>query len=182
MRTNRIIVFILLVLVCILKRTMHLLLGKYCRYFLNIPIKDAILTERGDCSMSETKMLHPAYCGFDCAKCPVYIASETGDEKLKRELIERFSEGTESIGFEQIECHGCKSDIPSGHRFCSECEFRTCARRRGISSWASAAAIPARASSGVFPSAARAEACLTRSMGRAAHRPKNSLLLYRKCV
>lgn len=101
--------------------------------------------------MSETKMQHPAYCGFDCAKCPVYIASETGDEKLKCELIERFSEENESIGFEQIECHGCKSDIPSGHRFCSECEFRTCARRRGISSCGECGSYPCESIERRFP-------------------------------
>lgn len=78
------------------------------------------------------KMAHPAYCGFDCGECPVYKATAAGDAEKKRELAEKFSSKDRIISPESIFCMGCKSDIPSGHAFCSTCSFRKCASEKKI--------------------------------------------------
>ena len=71
------------------------------------------------------------YCGLYCAKCLIYIASTTSDDKKKERLAKKYSrELGKKIGSEDIHCWGCRA----GNRNCwgKKCQFRKCASDKGI--------------------------------------------------
>lgn len=102
--------------------------------------------------MSDSISTHPAYCGFNCAECPVFIATVSGDASAMDSLRKKFSTPEHVLSDEELSCHGCKSKIPSGHAFCSSCEFRTCAMPRGIDSCGQCTEYPCSSIEKRFPS------------------------------
>jgi len=84
------------------------------------------------------------YCGLDCQRCPVFVATVRDDHALRRETAEewsrRFGEylaarlGRRRLEPEEMRCGGCRS----ANRFvgCSLCQIRTCAGERGLGSCA----------------------------------------------
>lgn len=82
--------------------------------------------------ISDIEFKHLAYCGFDCGKCPIFIATENNDAALKIELANKFSTPERIMEPAEIECTGCRSDLKSIHEFCSRCEFRLCAREKKL--------------------------------------------------
>lgn len=83
-----------------------------------------------------------AYCGLDCSKCPIYVA--TREKSRARRLEMRIAIAkicTEHYGMlvppEEInDCDGCRS--ASGRIFsrCANCAVRNCAGRKNIESCA----------------------------------------------
>lgn len=81
-----------------------------------------------------------AYCGLNCHKCPIFIATATDDDALRqktaREWADLYAEflklvGIESLKPEDMNCRGCRSE--SGHFFgCEKCPIRPCCQEKNI--------------------------------------------------
>lgn len=73
-----------------------------------------------------------AVCGFRCADCHAYKATQNDDRK---ELARLADEWTKSLGKtytpDDILCDGCR--VPGGRRvaYCTECNIKTCAVSKG---------------------------------------------------
>jgi|LAHU01.1.fsa_nt_gb hypothetical protein len=87
--------------------------------------------------MSETAV---AYCGINCDKCPVFIATFEDDESLRQKTAKEWSNlygkilesfGIHSLKPEDINCYGCRSErgIFIG---CASCSIRTCCQDKGL--------------------------------------------------
>lgn len=76
---------------------------------------------------------HPAYCGFDCGRCPVYRATTDNDVQLKRELIKKYSTPERQLTEADISCLGCKAEKRYLHAYCEECAIRLCAVQHEVS-------------------------------------------------
>ena len=76
------------------------------------------------------------YCGLDCVKCPIYIATKNNDEELRKKTAEQW--GMEA---EKLYCDMCNSD---GKLFywCAECPIRACAVERGFKTCAECSDYP----------------------------------------
>ncbi len=88
--------------------------------------------------------LHLGYCGVDCERCPLFVATVKNDDALRRETAARWSSeygeylgerlGRRQLAPEEMSCGGCRStNLFVG---CSICEIRACARGRGLGSCA----------------------------------------------
>jgi hypothetical protein len=76
-----------------------------------------------------------SYCGVNCEKCPVYIASTADDDGLRADVVRDW--GTlykREFKISDINCFGCKSDTLFG--VCSKCDISVCNKNRGITSCA----------------------------------------------
>ncbi|MDF2988694.1 MAG: hypothetical protein K0R50_4204 [Eubacterium sp.] len=72
-----------------------------------------------------------AYCGINCATCPLYIATKTEDISMKRELAEKWEKiYNRSFNIEDMKCFGCKS----GKKFflSDKCNITQCNNNKGI--------------------------------------------------
>jgi predicted ATPase len=85
-----------------------------------------------------------AYCGLDCGQCPIYVATVTGDDALRRKAAREWSTvygdylserlGRREFKIEEMSCGGCRSaNLFVG---CSVCKIRACAIARGLDSCA----------------------------------------------
>ena len=80
-----------------------------------------------------------AYCGLNCAECPAYLATQSGDPAaLERVVAEwRVAFNAPDMTAESIICDGCL--VTDGGRlagYCSMCEIRTCAIERAVANCA----------------------------------------------
>ena len=73
-----------------------------------------------------------AYCGFDCAGCPVYIATASGDEDMQIKLAEEYSTPECAFVPADMVCEGCLAESSNVTKMCAPCEMRTCSRAREI--------------------------------------------------
>jgi hypothetical protein len=97
-----------------------------------------------------------AYCGLNCNECKVFKATQAEDYEQKKQIARHWSDQGE-IKFkpEDVDCHGCKSDIISG--FCRKlCELRPCAEEKKVKTCAARAAQTNSARDGIFHTFARA--------------------------
>ena len=76
---------------------------------------------------------HPAFCGFDCAACPIYQATLLDDEELKQKLAEKYSAPGRKLMKADIFCKGCRAEKRYLHPFCEECVIRCCALSHDLS-------------------------------------------------
>lgn len=67
-----------------------------------------------------------AYCGIDCAQCPVYVATSSGDEAEKEKIAKEWSSDAYPLTAADVHCQGCCSggELIS---FCAGCDIRSCA-------------------------------------------------------
>lgn len=80
--------------------------------------------------MAEEKMI--AFCGIDCAACPAYVGTQTGDERLLAKTAEEWSTGEYPLKPEDVICDSCTvagKRLPS---FTSLCKMKDCCREKGI--------------------------------------------------
>jgi len=77
------------------------------------------------------------YCGLDCAKCPIYVATKNNDEELRKKTAEQF--GMEA---EKLYCSMCNSEEGDLFYWCAECPIRACARDRGFKTCAECSDYP----------------------------------------
>jgi hypothetical protein len=71
------------------------------------------------------------YCGLDCGKCPIYIATKNNDEELRKKTAEQFG-----LGVEKLYCSMCNDEEEELFFWCAECPIRACARDRGFTTCA----------------------------------------------
>ncbi|MBN1242152.1 MAG: DUF3795 domain-containing protein [Spirochaetales bacterium] len=71
-----------------------------------------------------------APCGFDCALCPAYRATVSGDPDGLRKVWERWDPATRPETPEGIRCFGCLSEGPI-LAYCRDCEARRTGGMRG---------------------------------------------------
>lgn len=73
-----------------------------------------------------------AYCGLQCDECKAFKATQAKDYEQKKQIARHWSDQGE-IKFkpEDVDCHGCKSDMISG--FCRKlCKIRSCAEGKKV--------------------------------------------------
>ena len=81
-----------------------------------------------------------AYCGIDCAKCPIFVlthfADRTGWKKLSQRVMRSMLRlgGIKPDG--EVWCDGCTAIDARTHKPCRECLVRCCAMERGVVSCA----------------------------------------------
>lgn len=84
------------------------------------------------------------FCGLDCERCPVFVATANDDDALRRETAEAWSRlygdqlagalGRRVLQPAEMSCRGCRSaTLFVG---CSACGIRACATERGVDSCA----------------------------------------------
>ena len=82
---------------------------------------------------SPVEQARPAFCGFDCALCPICMATVNDDDALREELARKYSTVEKKLTKADIMCCGCKSEKRYLHPFCEECAIRCCALAHGVS-------------------------------------------------
>ncbi|MCL2663649.1 MAG: DUF3795 domain-containing protein [Oscillospiraceae bacterium] len=72
-----------------------------------------------------------SYCGINCEKCKVYLATMADDDSLKQEIAKEWSAlYKRKFTKEDMVCKGCKSDVLFA--LCSSCDITSCNKERGI--------------------------------------------------
>lgn len=82
------------------------------------------------------------YCGIDCERCDVYLATKNGDEELRKKTAELWSKlnGT-AILPEYLYCMGCRTAGVKTY-YCSDmCKIRKCAAEKRHETCAECAAL-----------------------------------------
>ena len=75
------------------------------------------------------------YCGHDCSKCKVYLATLSGDAAMREESLRFYKEQMNlDIPPERMLCHGGRSDEIM--EACQGCPFAKCCKEKGIHSCA----------------------------------------------
>lgn len=69
-----------------------------------------------------------SYCGLNCAKCDIYLASH-GDERLLEELMTWFNENVDP-NIEDINCEKCRDS--TADCWSNDCEIRSCTLEREV--------------------------------------------------
>lgn len=74
-----------------------------------------------------------AYCGLICSECPVYIATQTGNEELKEQLARDYSTDTCKFEKNDMTCTGCHSINGVNEKMCVDCPMRKCGMEKKVS-------------------------------------------------
>lgn len=73
------------------------------------------------------------YCGIVCSDCPVFVATQKGDDVERKRVAEIFAkEYGREYRLEDINCDGCVSDSSRIFWYCNECEIRKCGRAKKV--------------------------------------------------
>ena len=81
-----------------------------------------------------------AYCGLNCQKCPVFIATKDNDNALRlrtasewskdySEILETF--GLDNLKPDDINCHNCRSK-DAHFMGCEKCSIRPCCQEKNL--------------------------------------------------
>lgn len=66
-----------------------------------------------------------SYCGLDCSKCEIFLASQINDEEKLLEFAEKwFLEFKADVNPEDVLCDGCKSGGRLSFHCKQKCEIR----------------------------------------------------------
>jgi hypothetical protein len=73
-----------------------------------------------------------AYCGLDCGECKAFKSTQAKDFEQKKQIAKHWSDqGETKFKPEDVDCHGCTSDLISG--FCRKlCLIKPCAEERKV--------------------------------------------------
>ncbi|MCW4020509.1 MAG: DUF3795 domain-containing protein [Candidatus Bathyarchaeota archaeon] len=75
------------------------------------------------------KML--GYCGESCSDCPIFIATQKNDDKLRRRVAELLTKQYgEEYRQEDINCDGCLTKGSRVFSPCKKCEIRKCGEEK----------------------------------------------------
>ena len=77
------------------------------------------------------------YCGLDCAKCPVWVATKNNDEELRKKTAEQWG-----IDIDKLYCSMCNMEEGELFYFCAECPIRACAKEKEFSTCAECSEYP----------------------------------------
>lgn len=85
-----------------------------------------------------------AYCGLNCSKCPIFIATTRNDDALRQKTAREWTDlyagilesvGIESLKPEDMNCSGCRSE--HGRFFgCEKCTIRPCCQEKNLATCA----------------------------------------------
>jgi len=74
-----------------------------------------------------------ASCGIVCSECGAFIATKTGDEKLREKTAKEWSNMFNAdIKTEDVYCDGCLQNEGYLFSHCHECEIRKCCQKKQI--------------------------------------------------
>ena len=79
-----------------------------------------------------------AYCGQNCVKCRIYLATRETDLKKQRQMREQIASyitkhfGTETRVEDVTDCDGCTTKDGKLFSECQKCQIRKCARGKGL--------------------------------------------------
>jgi hypothetical protein len=79
-----------------------------------------------EASQNKEKLVAP--CGLYCGACPMYLATQDGEEKIKT-LLQQFGARDPKMSLADLQCDGC---IAGGRiaSFCRKCGMRECAQSK----------------------------------------------------
>lgn len=79
-----------------------------------------------------------AFCGINCEKCPVFIATNTNNFEPLKDFAARGAKkwGEPESFFMGSKCWGCQQDEKPRMEHCSKCETRSCAKSKGLANCA----------------------------------------------
>lgn len=87
------------------------------------------------------------YCGNNCKKCQIYIATINNDEKLKRKIVERAEYYTGMrCDTDKIRCYGCRNPKSLRRKYLgiNYCAIRECGTKKDVLSCGHCAFFPCR--------------------------------------
>jgi len=79
-----------------------------------------------------------AYCGQNCVKCRIYLATRETDLKKQRQMREQIASyitkhfGTETRVEDVTDCDGCTTKDGKLFSECQKCQIRKCASEKGL--------------------------------------------------
>jgi ethanolamine utilization protein EutP (predicted NTPase) len=73
-----------------------------------------------------------AFCGVNCTKCPVYIATQNKDDEARKQVAHKWSSPDEPLTPEDLDCDGCLVVGKKLYRFCATCEVRMCGFKKNV--------------------------------------------------
>jgi predicted nucleic acid binding AN1-type Zn finger protein len=79
-----------------------------------------------------------AYCGQNCVKCRIYLATRETDLKKQRQMREQIASyitkhfGVETRLEDVTDCDGCTTKDGKLFSECQNCQIRKCAREKGL--------------------------------------------------
>ena len=82
--------------------------------------------------------LELAYCGLNCIECPVFIATASDDNELRRKTAEEWGKlyseyiGKRELSLEDMNCRGCRSDSDIRFIGCENCPIRRCVKNKNL--------------------------------------------------
>ena len=75
-------------------------------------------------------MHRSSFCGVNCLKCKVYIATMADNDILKKEIADEWGAlYKRDFAIEDMVCKGCKSDVLFG--LCALCDITPCNKSHG---------------------------------------------------
>ncbi|MBN2592409.1 MAG: DUF3795 domain-containing protein [Sedimentisphaerales bacterium] len=95
-----------------------------------------------------------AYCGLICRTCQIYLATREPDEEKQYEMRANIAQeiekhyGRETKPEDVDDCDGCRTD--GGRLFCTDCQIRMCAIKKGIANCAYCRDYPCEALENLF--------------------------------
>ncbi len=73
-----------------------------------------------------------AYCGLNCAECPAYIATQSGDTIALEKLTAEWSTPGYPVTADDLLCDGCPSHSGRLFKFCRDCGIRECGVKKKV--------------------------------------------------
>ncbi len=84
--------------------------------------------------MAEEKII--AFCGIDCAACPAFVATQTGDAELLAKTAEEWSTAEEPLTPEDVICYSCTQLEKRLFTWSVHCKMKDCCREKDVASCA----------------------------------------------
>jgi len=78
-----------------------------------------------------------AYCGLNCAECPGYVATQSGDEEALKKVVAQWSdEYSGTLTIDDVRCSGCHATQGPLMSHCSVCGIRVCSAEKSLANCA----------------------------------------------
>ncbi|MBN1642625.1 MAG: DUF3795 domain-containing protein [Anaerolineae bacterium] len=77
-----------------------------------------------------------AYCGLDCAACPAYLATQSGDLDRMAAVAAEWNSEAYEVTVADVPCDGCAQGEGRVFKWCVDCPIRACCIARGYANCA----------------------------------------------